>query len=504
MKYRNPVLQSDYSDPDVIRVGDDFFMVASSFNHVPGVPVLHSKNLVEWELINYVLDELPFPRFNEVCHGCGARAPSIRFHGGKFYCLIPFPDEGIFVSETDDPFGKWSRPRPLLTGKGYGDPCPIWHNGKCYVVFAFVKSRIGFNSRLAVFGTDEKLLTPAEDYTVIYDGRDIAPKIEGPKFYKHGNYFYILAPAGGVSTGWQVALRSEDIYGEYETKIILTQGDSEVNGPHQGALVDLDDKGERWAFMHFQDMGAYGRVVHLQPAIWHNGWIICGAADDLTLPGTPVQFGEYPVDIKTDYKIDPSDEFGGEKLSLIWQTPANRDPDWFSFKKGLRLNCAYYGKNALADLPQLIMQKIPYLNFSVKAKCKLNLQNDGDETGLVMFGREYAYVCVVRQDGRNFLEIRKGSIGGSEDETLCRSQPYDETFVTFQLSAKYEEKNKLTFKFTFGKVAFTHKFYAEKGVCTGSKIGIYARSDRVSGGSATFKYFRVVCTDKRVTVPFKD
>ena len=97
MQYKNPVLFSDYSDPDVIRVGDDFYMVASSFNHVPAVPVLHSKNLVEWELVNYVLDKLPFERFNAVCHGAGAWAPSLRFHGGKFYCLIPFPDEGIYV-----------------------------------------------------------------------------------------------------------------------------------------------------------------------------------------------------------------------------------------------------------------------------------------------------------------------------------------------------------------------------------------------------------------------
>ena len=98
MKYNNPILQSDYSDPDVIRVGDDFYMVASSFNHVPGVPVLHSKNLVDWRIINYVYDEIPIDRFNEVCHGDGAWAPSIRYHNGLYYVMIPFPDEGIYVS----------------------------------------------------------------------------------------------------------------------------------------------------------------------------------------------------------------------------------------------------------------------------------------------------------------------------------------------------------------------------------------------------------------------
>ena len=497
MFYNNPVLFSDYSDPDVIRVGDDFFMVASSFNHVPGVPVLHSKNLVEWEIINYVLPRIPFERFNKVCHGDGAWAPSLRYHDGKFYCLIPFPDEGIFVAETEDIYGKWSLLRPLLTGKGYEDPCPIWAHGKCFVVFAFAKSRAGFNSKLAVFETDSELKTQAERYAFVYDGHDHSPNIEGPKFMKRGKYFYILAPAGGVSSGWQVALRSEKIYGPYQSKIVLTQGGTDINGPHQGALIDLDDGGERWAFMHFQDAGAYGRVVHLQPAEWVDDWPLLGSIDDGYLPGHPVAEGEYPVDIRTGYCIDPNDEFDG-KLSPVWQTPANPDSSWYSFKSGLKLNCAYFEKGALSDLPQLIMQKVQYKNFSVKCKCKLALTEDGDEVGFTVFGREYSYICVVRSEGRNYLEIRKGVIGGDEDETLCRSQPYDDNYVTFQISAKYEERNRLAVKYTFGGSAFTHKFYAAPGKWTGAKLGIYARSNTQSKGSATFKFFRVTCTDNRV------
>ncbi|MDE7306578.1 MAG: glycoside hydrolase 43 family protein [Clostridia bacterium] len=499
MKYLNPVIHSDYSDPDVIRVGSDFFMVASSFNHVPAVPVLHSKNLVEWRLVNYVLKELPFPRFEKVCHGNGAWAPSIRCRNGRFYCLIPFPDDGIYVSETDNPYGEWSPLRPLLQGKGFEDPCPIWADGRCYVAFAFAKSRHGDNSQIAIFETDEDMVIPAREYTIVFDGHDIAPKIEGPKIYRHAGLYYILAPAGGVSTGWQVALRSKSIYGPYESKIILTQGDTDINGPHQGALIDLDGAGDKWAFMHFQDKGAYGRVVHLQPAAWRDGWIYCGLTDGSNLPGYPASDGEYPVDIQTDYTIDPSDEFDGEKLSLVWQTPANLNSDWYEFKHGLKLKCAYHDEKPLANVPQLFMQKVAYLNFSAKAKCRLNLVNDGDEAGFVVFGKEYAYICVVRRDGQNYLEIRKGSIGGGDDETLAKSQPYDEPYVSFQMSAKYEERNKLTYRFTFGGSAFTHKFYASKGEWTGAKIGIYARGDSQNGGSATFKYFRVVCTDKRVS-----
>ncbi len=496
MQYENPVLLSDYSDPDVIRVGDDFFMVASSFNHVPGVPVLHSKNLVEWELVNYVLESLPFEKFDKVRHGEGAWAPSLRFNGGKFYCLIPFPDEGIYVSETADIYGKWSPLRPLLKGAGFEDPCPIWEGGKCYVVFAFVKSRIGFNSKLAVFETDGDLTRTADKYRIIYDGTDLAPKIEGPKFYKKGKYFYILAPAGGVRTGWQVALRSNKIYGNYETKIVMTQGDSPINGPHQGALIDLDDKGARWAFMHFQDMDAYGRVVHLQPVVWRDDWPLLGDAGDGNIAGSPVSGGDYPVDIATGYKIEPCDEFDGADISKVWQTPAKKG--LYEMRHGLKLNCITYPRAALSDLPQLFLQKVQYRNFSVSARCKLDLRFDGDEAGFVVFGREYAYVCVVRREGNNYIEIRKGAIGGDEDETLARSQLYDEKYVDFRLSAKFAKPDKLTYKFSLGGRAFTHVFTASRGVWTGAKVGIYARSTEDSVGSATFKYFRVTCTDNRV------
>ena len=245
-------------------------------------------------------------------------------------------------------------------------------------------------------------------------------------------------------------------------------------------------------------MGAYGRVVHLQPAQWINGWPLVGALRDENLPGNPVAEGEYPVAAEMGLKINPSDEFDGAKLSLNWQTPANPRAEWCALKNGLRLNCIYYGGKALSDLPQLYMQKVNYLNFSVNAKCRLNLERDGDETGFTVFGREYFYVCVTRMEGRNFLEIRKGRIGGEEDETLARSQPFDENYINFKLSAKYEERHRLSFKFTFGKVAFTHKFYASAGVWTGAKVGVYARSEAESKGFATYKYFRVACTDNRV------
>lgn len=337
MKFENPVILSDYSDPDAIRYKDNYYMIASSFNHVPGVPVLKSKNLVNWKLIHYIFDELPFPRYNKVCHGDGAWAPSLRYHDGVFYAIIPFPDEGIYISSCKDiDKGDWSPLWCLIEAKGIIDPCPIWDEDKCYLVVGFAKSRIGFNSMLGVYEVTSDLKTKLTDYKIVFDGHYTQPTIEGPKFYKRNSFYYIMAPAGSVKTGWQVCLRSKNIYGPYEEKIVMMQGASKTNGPHQGALIDINEN--QFAFLHFQDMKAYGRVVHLQPVEWIEDWPICGKIGDPLLPGIPYEVCDYLIDLESNYSIPMSDEFDSDELSLIWQTPANKTGHWYDLKDGLTLH----------------------------------------------------------------------------------------------------------------------------------------------------------------------
>lgn len=487
MRYVNPVICADYSDPDVIRVGEDFYMVASSFNYTPGVPVLHSRNLVEWELVNYVFDRLPFERFNKVCEGDGAWAPSIRYHNGRFYCVIPFPDEGIYVSETDDPCGKWSPLRPLIKGRGIIDPCPIWADGKCYLAVAFAKSRVGFNSCIGLYEVSEDLTECiSESYKIIYDGHDMNPTIEGPKFYRRGEYFYILAPAGSVKSGWQTALRSKSVYGPYESKIILMQNDSFVNGPHQGALVDLPDG--KWAFVHFQDMRAYGRIVHLQPAVWRGDWVICGEARDELLAGTPVEGGEYPVGIRTNYSIPESDNFKGDRLSLMWQTPANKGEGWYSLNGALRLNCVK-AEGLLKDVPQVFTTKITRLDFSVKVELKTHFTRDGDEAGFAVTGADYAYVCIRRQGGKNYIQLRTNGSGG--EERFCNMRTRKNKFV-IKVYAENENYNELNYCFTVNGKKPPYQFDAAAGKWVGAKLGIYARNiEGDSDGFAEFKQFKI-------------
>ena len=487
MKYNNPVIISDYSDPDVIRYKDNYYMISSSFNHFPGVPVLKSKNLVNWKLIGHVFDKLPFDKFNKVCHGEGAWAPSIRYNAGKFYAFIPFPDEGIYVSEcTDLEKGDWSIPWCVLEGKGFEDPCPIWLDDKCYCVIGFVKSRIGFNSMLAVFELTKDCKKRLTDYKFIFDGHDTQPTIEGPKFYHINDYIYILCPAGSVKTGWQTALRSKNIYGPYEEKIIMTQNDSKTNGPHQGALIDLPDG--KYAFMHFQDMGVYGRIVHLEPVTWFNDWPLCGQVKDLLIAGTPVDNYDYLIDKKSNYKIIDSDKFDNDKLSLMWQTPAYLKDDWYKLDNGLILNCVYDldSFNSLNLCPNLFLTKINHFSFNVSVKCSLSLKNEGDQAGLCFMGKKYAYISVKRMNNKNYILLNEGSF--DNDDRLLDSFEYDNDSIIFNMYFKYPG----IYQFGINNKKIKKEFIGEPGRWVGGKYGLFAKGNLNSLGFAKFNDFKVV------------
>ena len=290
--YRNPVIHADYSDPDVIRVEDDFYMVASSFNCTPGLPILHSRDLVNWTLINHAIRNVPHPRYAEVQPGCGVWAPAMRLHDGKFWIFFPMPDEGIYVTTAEDPAGEWSEPWCLQEAKGWIDPCPFWDDdGNAYLFHAYAMSRSGKKERIHC-----RPMSP-DCKRLLGEGRELfhTPHhlyLEGPKVHKLNGWYYILAPGGGVPTGWQVVFRSRDIYGPYEEKVVLEQGSTPINGPHQGALIDLPN-GEWW-FMHFQDAGAFGRIVHMQPVRWEEEWPLMGVDADGNGVGEPVASWQKP------------------------------------------------------------------------------------------------------------------------------------------------------------------------------------------------------------------
>ncbi|MEA4851114.1 MAG: glycoside hydrolase 43 family protein, partial [Paludibacter sp.] len=325
-RYKNPVLYADYSDPDVCRVGNDYYMVASSFANTPGLPILHSNDLVNWTLISYAIQNLtPESIFKTMQHGNGVWAPSIRYHNNEFYIYYGDPDFGIYMTKAKKVTDHWSPLTLVKAGKGLIDACPFWdENGRAYVAHGYAGSRAGMKSVLAVFEMTPDGKTAITESRLVFDGHPHHPTVEGAKLYKRNGFYYIFAPAGGVKPGWQLALRSTNIYGPYEEKIVLAQGKSDINGPHQGAWIDTPDGKQDW-FIHFQDVYAYGRAVLLQPMRWVNDWPVMGEDKDDDGCGTPVETYKKP-DVGKNYPIATpleSDDFDGRTIGLQWQWQAN-------------------------------------------------------------------------------------------------------------------------------------------------------------------------------------
>lgn len=407
--YRNPVLHADYSDPDVCAVGEDYFLTASSFNCTPGLPILHSKDLVNWKIVNYALKKVePVEYYNEPRHGKGVWAPSIRFHEGMYYIYWGDPDFGIFMVKTRDPYGEWDKPVLVKAGKGMIDPCPLWDDdGRVYLAHAWAGSRAKFNSVLTVCELNKEGTAVISDPVLVFDGNDgVNHTIEGAKFYKRNGFYYLFAPAGGVVSGWQLVMRSKDVYGPYEARIVMAQGKTDINGPHQGGWVDTP-AGESW-FLHFQDKGAYGRVLHLNPMKWVNDWPVIGIDKDGDGCGDPVSRYRKPKTDKT-YPIETpveSDEFDTRKLGLQWEWHANYQ-DVFGFTTNMGYARIYghelspHFKN-FWEVPNLLMQKFPAEEFTATAKLKVSAKDDGQLSGLIIMGWDYSWIGVEKQ-GEKFL-----------------------------------------------------------------------------------------------------
>ena len=407
--YRNPVLHADYSDPDVCAVGEDYFLTASSFNCTPGLPILHSKDLVNWKIVNYALKKVePVEYYNEARHGKGVWAPSIRFHEGVFYIYWGDPDFGIFMVKTRDPYGEWDAPVLVKAGKGMIDPCPLWDDdGRVYLAHAWAGSRAKFNSVLTVCELNKEGTKVISDPVLVFDGNDgVNHTIEGAKFYKRNGFYYLFAPAGGVVSGWQLVMRSKDVYGPYEARIVMAQGKTDINGPHQGGWVDTP-AGESW-FLHFQDKGAYGRVLHLNPMKWVNDWPVIGVDKDGDGCGDPVSRYRKPKIGKT-YPIETpveSDEFDTRKLGLQWEWHANYQ-DVFGFTTNMGY-ARIYGHELSShfknfwEVPNLLMQKFPAEEFTATAKLKVSAKDDGQLSGLIIMGWDYSWIGVEKQ-GEKFL-----------------------------------------------------------------------------------------------------
>ena len=512
--YTNPVINADYSDPDVCVAGEDYYLTASSFNCIPGLPVLHSKDLVNWEIVGHAVKELePKQEFDRPSHGNGIWAPSIRYHNGEFYIYWGDPDYGVFMVKTKDPAGEWSKPLCVIPGKGLIDTTPLWDDdGRCYLVNAYANSRSRFASVIAIRELSADGTKPIGNPVIIYDGNGTESRTcEGPKIYKRDGWYWVMFPAGGVPTGFQVAMRSKSPFGPYESKVVLAQGKTKINGPHQGAWVHTKF-GEDW-FLHFQDKEAYGRVVHLQPVTWKDNWPVMGEDKDGDYCGEPVTTYRKPKTSGKVQVVNPaeSDEFSDTRLGLQWQWHANYN-ETFGMPTAFGSYRVYTHKVSekfqnLWEVPNLLLQKTPADKFTATTKIRFTSKDQNQTGGLLMMGLDYSGL-VVKRVGNDFqllqISCKSADKGKPQTEQLIATlkptavdqidyQPGTHIDIYMRMSVN---DGKMHFSYSLDGKKYTKcgtEFTMREGKWIGAKIGFvaYEPGQKTNRGWIDADWFRV-------------
>ena len=512
--YTNPVINADYSDPDACAVGEDYYLTASSFNCIPGLPVLHSKDIVNWEIIGHALKtQYPTEEYDNPSHGNGVWAPSIRYHDGEFYIYWGDPDHGVMMVKAKDPAGEWSEPLCVIPGKGMIDTTPLWDDdGRCYLTYAFANSRSRFASVIVVRELSADGTKAIGDPVIVFDGNGTECRTcEGPKFYKRDGWYWIMFPAGGVPTGFQVAMRSKNVYGPYESKIVLAQGKSKVNGPHQGAWVHTAF-GEDW-FLHFQDKGCYGRVVHLQPVTWKDNWPVMGVDKDGDYCGDPVTTYHKPKTSANVQVQNPaeSDEFNSPFIGKQWQWHANYDQK-FGMPTAFGTYRIYTHKLSdgfvnFWEVPNLMLQKTPADKFTATAKIRFTAKDQNQFGGLIMMGLDYS-ALVVKRVGDEFqlqqITCKNADKGKPETvDVIATLKPTEVDTVDYQPGI--HEDIYLRMKVDGGKCRFYYsmdgrkykdagtEFAMREGKWIGAKMGFVAAepAGKANRGWIDADWFRV-------------
>lgn len=494
-EYVNPIIHADYSDPDVVASpdGKTFYMTASSFQSAPGLPILKSHDLVNWAIVNYALPDVPPVDYYraEPRHGKGVWAPCIREHDGRYYIYWGDPDFGVYMVSTDDPEGAWSEPMLVIPGKGLIDPSPLWDkDGKVYLANGWAASRCGFNSVITLWELTPDGRKAVGTPRIIYDGNDgVNHTVEGPKFYRKGDWYYMFAPAGGVATGWQLVMRSRNIEGPYEAKIVMAQGKSDINGPHQGAWV-TDSEGKDW-FLHFQDKDLYGRVIHLNPMVWCEDWPVIGNDTDGDGCGDPVRRWTKPVGnvIQGALPLQHSKD-----ASALFQWHADYKPEYgFPLPEGMM---RVYGHRTEAvdinlwDVPNLWLQKFPAEEFTVTSRVRVSAKSlsEGATSGIVVMGRDYARLGLLKKGDAFVLQYAV-----NQDADNCGKEtvkditelkptrvyaaglmPNLECDVWLRVTVKRDGKCVLSYSTDGRKYTDSGRFTARVGKWIGAKLGYYS------------------------------
>ncbi|MDE5871213.1 MAG: glycoside hydrolase 43 family protein [Muribaculaceae bacterium] len=483
--FANPVLNADHSDPDIVRIGDKYYLTCSEF-HFMGMPVLESEDLVNWRIIGRIFDRIDLPGYSDMTkYAEGTWAPALKYHDGKVWMYVCTPEEGLFMSRADNPSGPWE---PLHLVKGiakWEDPCPFWdEDGQAYLVRSRHRAGPIIIHRMSPDGRE--LL---DEGVTVYEG----PVAEGPKMFKKDGFYYISIPEGGVGEGWQTILRSKDIYGPYESRRVLEQGSTDINGPHQGSLVETP--GGNWWFAHFQSAGARGRVMHLQPVRWIDGWPEIGEDYDGNGVGEPMHIVPMPSG-KSGKAFTPqtSDEFEGDTLGLQWQFNHNPAPEYMSLDESPGyLTLTPLKAARLREARNQLTQKIMGYNSEASTSIDYSRMKAGDRSGLLCIGKKFvgAGVMMESHEGRIVPELYM-----EVDSTIVfrKSLPDLQKHAQVEIRLEIDTRaNRYAYSYSIdgGKTfePFGEPFEMRDGFWKGVRTGLYAYTLSDNPGHTRFDWF---------------
>ncbi len=543
--YRNPVLSGDYSDPDPIRVGDDYYMISSTFANSPGIPVLHSKDLVNWEMIGSVVPDLTVmgPEFNwdkMGRYGIGIYAPALRYHDGKYWVFVNcVSGEGFYVATATDPKGPWilnqikdKNGKPLRAAR-WTDPCPFWDDdGKAYLA----SSRPGgkwFSYLFEMTPDGRQLLDADVDKmnvdNVIYEypdgGTRFSPYFssEGNKIYKRNGYYYLVHIEfldGGNGKGTYV-MRSKNLYGtkpdgtpggpgdpgDYEIhkigKVHPKPGGQEL--PGQGGFVETPDG--RWFWMaQFNHLTTDGRTTHLLPVTWIDDWPVIG----VDIADKQGKFAsQLPKPIEGHPVVFPfgGDDFESPTLRPYWQwNHQPRAEKWSLTERPgfLRLHAfPPLQKDQFAKVGNVLNQR-HFRSEQSRTVVKLDLGGmvDGQEAGLARFngGATSARLGVVQKKGERTLRYTENQ--KEPDNRIGPVLPKDTKDIWIESIVKADEVNAFAYSLD-GKTftPFGGAYKLRPAGYRGDMVGIYTFHESAESGHVDIDSFEYTVKNKPDAAP---
>ena len=490
--YKNPIINSDYSDPDVIRVGSDYYLVTSTFHLSPGITILHSKDLVNWTIIGHAINDLASfdsaysaDEMKEYSHGVWA--PAIRYHDGKFWVYVFDPVFGLFMTTATNPAGPWTPAYQVFKGRNYDDCCPFWDdNGQMYLTGAHFPDwqpgvRI-YDIYLWKLSNDGKSFI--DDGTIIHKGNGS----EATKMYKINDWYYVFYCENSENIHRsQMAMRSKNIYGPYEHKRLCQERGTPYNAA-QGGLVQTE-KGD-WYFIHHFDVSTnpLGRTLALDPVTWIDEWPIIGRVEADGV-GSAIFEGKKPVNGFPIVRPQTNDEFNSDKLGLMWQwNHSPRNDKWsLAERKGyLRLYASNpVNSGGFFQASNTLLQRQMGSEYGNIVVCiDVNKMGNGQVNGLCVVNNNLGLLKVVQKGDKRWIET---TIAGKTDtlESIHKKRIW--------LKAAYENNVYQFYYSTDGKkfIQVGESFKVE-GWCNwrGVEIGLFCWTNEAPIGYVDVDWFR--------------